>query len=196
MTWRGIWTDWGLWLKQMVPEFFPIPAGHHAQGWHRWRSFLAPPRLCFPCQSAIVFWGWDCGSFHSHFPAFPAFLSKWKRSQGGQRVQQTRAGEEGPEVSCACLGQPSCKGLAGRRPGHSLLTKESRAPIQTSWLHLGQGIRNLGTALGFLSANQVWLEAGIKPRAQECGSFPLPSPSWHQIPTQDSAYIMQLMKAK
>lgn len=86
-------------------------------------------------------------------------------------------------MSRACPGQPSSKGLAGRRPGHNLLTKESRAPFaQTSWLHLGQGIRKLGTAPGFLSANQLWLEAGIKAGAEECGSFPPRSPSWHRIP--------------
>lgn len=44
------WTDWGLWLKQMVPEFFQIPAGHNACQ----NPAQQGRRLLFPCFPSVL----------------------------------------------------------------------------------------------------------------------------------------------
>lgn len=120
-------------------------------------SNVVSPRLRFLCHY---------GSFHFYFFPFLSSIFEQVKVKPRRAESSANKGRRGESQGELCM------------PGPTLLQREETwaQPVdkgeQTSWLHLGQGIRKLGTAPGFLSANRVWLEAGIKPSAEECGSFP------------------------
>lgn len=152
-----------------------------------------------PCH---CFQGWNCRSLPFCFCPLdlpPAFLSKCNLSHRAQRVQPTRGGADGPEVWCACLGQPSQqprKGLAKRSRGHNLRQRKAGLLPKQAGSTWGKGLETSTEPSDSSQQTSCGWRQGLNLVAEECGSFPLRSPNWHCIPTQDVAYIIQLMKAK
>lgn len=98
----------------------------------------------------------------------------------------------GTSPGVVCMPGPTLlaakKGLAKRSHGHNLLTKGKQdKQTGSTW---GKGLETSAQPSDSSQQTDRGWRQGLNPVAEECGSFPLRSPSWHRIPTQDAAYIM------
>lgn len=78
-------------------------------------------------------------------------------------------------MSSACSDQPSSK---GRRPGHNLLTKESKQAGCT-W---GKGLESSAQPLDSSQQTECGWRQGLNPALRNAAPSPPRSPSWHRIP--------------
>lgn len=158
---------------------------------------VAFPRLCTPpAQHAALhatwFWPRAVKSPLSFSPP-RAFKNEHNRSHGARRVQQAQRERKVPRRGVQARANLPQQPRSG---GWAQPVDKGNDWLRTTELAPGGGLETWAQPSRSSPPPGHGWRQGLGPAAEECGSFPLRPPSWHRVPAQDAAYIMQLMKAK